>query len=228
MRRMRGFLNSLARALAVLIMATAPLCAAQAADLMHARVWAGPQYTRVVLDMSGPLDYQVRRDGTQMVVDLGDSRIADGFFDPSAQGLYRGMSHRIEGNRLKLVASVAADSQLKSFVLKPTSGSDYRLVLDLYPGHDQPASGVADAAPTPVAELPAMPDNRKPIIVPRLGSRAHSSLAITQQAAALLNGQRKVVVAIDAGHGGKDQGAHGPGGTLEKTSRWRWRATWRR
>src|SRR3546814_20990240 len=32
----------------------------------------------------------------------------------------------------------------------------------------------------------------------------------------MLNGQRQVVVAIDAGHGGKDQGAHGPGGTLEK------------
>ena len=32
----------------------------------------------------------------------------------------------------------------------------------------------------------------------------------------MLNGQRQVIVAIDAGHGGKDQGAHGPGGTLEK------------
>jgi N-acetylmuramoyl-L-alanine amidase len=32
----------------------------------------------------------------------------------------------------------------------------------------------------------------------------------------MLNGQRAVVVAIDPGHGGKDQGAHGPGGTLEK------------
>jgi N-acetylmuramoyl-L-alanine amidase len=37
-----------------------------------------------------------------------------------------------------------------------------------------------------------------------------------EQAAAMLNGQRQVVVAIDAGHGGKDQGAHGPSGTLEK------------
>ena len=202
----------------MLTLATAPLCAAEAADLMHARVWAGPQYTRVVLDMSGPLAYQIRRDGAQMVVDLGDSRIADGFSDPAAQGLYRGMSHRIEGNRLKLVANVAADSQLKSFVLKPTSGSDYRLVLDLYPGQGKPDSGAAEAAPAPapVADVAAMPDSRQPIVVPRLGGRAHSSLAMTQQAAALLNGQRKVVVAIDAGHGGKDQGAHGPGGTLEK------------
>jgi N-acetylmuramoyl-L-alanine amidase len=32
----------------------------------------------------------------------------------------------------------------------------------------------------------------------------------------MLGGQRQVVVAVDAGHGGKDQGAHGPRGTLEK------------
>jgi N-acetylmuramoyl-L-alanine amidase len=32
----------------------------------------------------------------------------------------------------------------------------------------------------------------------------------------LLNSQRQVIVAVDAGHGGKDQGAHGPDGLLEK------------
>jgi N-acetylmuramoyl-L-alanine amidase len=41
-------------------------------------------------------------------------------------------------------------------------------------------------------------------------------MASTRAAAALLNGERKVVIAVDAGHGGDDPGAHGPSGTLEK------------
>src|SRR5699024_5203114 len=36
------------------------------------------------------------------------------------------------------------------------------------------------------------------------------------KAAKLLQGARKVVVAVDAGHGGRDPGAHGPRGTKEK------------
>jgi N-acetylmuramoyl-L-alanine amidase len=43
-----------------------------------------------------------------------------------------------------------------------------------------------------------------------------SGMSSTRAAAALLNGERKVVIAVDAGHGGDDPGAHGPGGTLEK------------
>jgi N-acetylmuramoyl-L-alanine amidase len=225
MRRMKGILNKLARSVAAgLVLATAPLCATRAADLMRARVWAGPDYTRIVLDMSGPLDYKTAQTGTQLVVDLGASRLADGFSDPTAQGLLHGMSHVSEDNRLKLIASVSPASRLKSFVLKPATGSDYRLVLDLYPAQRgavakvpsvsaDARSVVASVAVSPTGD--ALDEPRREPVRSRVG-RGHSSLVVTQQAAAMLNGQRKVVVAIDAGHGGKDQGAHGPGGTLEK------------
>ena len=64
MRLMRGYLNNLGGFIAVAIMAIAPLCAARAADLKDARVWAGPDYTRVVLEASGPLRYTVnQKDG---------------------------------------------------------------------------------------------------------------------------------------------------------------------
>ncbi len=216
MRPMRAYLNSIAGLAAAALLLAVPLDSARGADLMHARVWAGPAYTRVVLEVSGPLDYTISQDAAQAVVDLGDSRIADGFADPAAQGLYRGMRHASEGNRLKLFASMVPGSRLKSFVLKPTTAdADYRLVLDLYPPGDSLTATPATAEPAD-APLRSIAAVAEPVRPRHRGMRAHTSLASTQQAAALLNGQRKVVVAVDAGHGGKDQGAHGPGGTLEK------------
>ena len=199
MPTMAGYLNSMFRrgAMVVAAVAVAPVCAVHAANLEGVRVWAGPDYTRVVIDAAGPLHYKIRQNGGEILVDLPDSGFSRSFSDPTAQGLLRGMSHARIGKNLQLTAKVHPDSRLKSFVLKPSSGNDYRLVLDLYPN-----SAAADRVVSAAAKPTAAP--------------AHSSRASTQQAAALLNGQRAVVVAIDAGHGGKDSGAHGPSGTQEK------------
>lgn len=209
MRLMRGYLNNWGGWVVVAILAAMPLYAAQAAELKGARVWAGPEYTRVVLDASGPLRYTISQKDGQVVVDLPGSRTTSSFSSPSAQGLYRGMSHARIGDGMQLTAKVAPASRLKSFVLKPASGTDYRLVLDLYPASASVAAAApAEAAPAPVVQAPAA--------VPSYSNPTHSRRVAAEQAAAMLNGQRQVVVAIDAGHGGKDQGAHGPGGTLEK------------
>jgi N-acetylmuramoyl-L-alanine amidase len=209
MRLMRGYLNNWGGWVVVAILAAMPLYAAQPAELKGARVWAGPEYTRVVLDASGPLRYTISHKDGQVVVDLPGSRTTSSFSSPSAQGLYRGMSHARIGDGMQLTAKVAPASRLKSFVLKPASGTDYRLVLDLYPA----SASVATAAPTEAAPAPVV---QAPAAVPSYSNPTHSRRVAAEQAAAMLNGQRQVVVAIDAGHGGKDQGAHGPGGTLEK------------
>jgi N-acetylmuramoyl-L-alanine amidase len=247
MRVMRRYLNSFGGFFAVVILATAPLCNVQASDLKGARVWAGPQYTRLVIDASGPLDYKVTQSVDQLVVDLGDSQVTGSFADPSGHGLFHGMTHGRQGGRLQLTAKVAPNSRLKSFVLKPASGSDYRLVLDLYPGSAPAATPIPHS--TVVAEHVASDDvkedisdeggsstargarevaavtadvavpTREPVVMPASSRTTRESRkwgTSSREAAAMLGGQRKVVVAIDAGHGGKDQGAHGPSGLLEK------------
>jgi len=204
MRRMHGRLNSLGGWFAAALLTVAPLCAATAADLKGARVWAGPDHTRVVLDASGPLKYEISREKGQIVVDLSGIRLGGGFADPSAQGLFRGMSHARVGDSLRLTAKVDPDSSLKSFVLKPSGGEkNYRLVMDLYPGSDAVADKPAPASASPVDDT-------------TYSNPTHSSRVAAEHAAAMLNGHREVVVAIDAGHGGKDPGSHGPSGTLEK------------
>ena len=198
---MRGYLNKLAGwGVAAMLAALLP-CAAQAAQIKDARVWAGPQYTRVVLDADGPLHYTIAQKDGRIVVDLRDSQAVGGFSAPTAQGLFRGISHARRGDDLQLIAAVDPASTLKSFVLKPTANDNYRLVLDLYP-----ASAPSAKAPTASAPIPTV----------TYSNPTHSRRVAAEQAAAMLGGQRAVVVAIDAGHGSKDQGAHGPAGTLEK------------
>lgn len=219
MRLMKGYLNNWGGFVAVAIMAAMPFCAARAADLNGARVWAGPEYTRVVFDAAGPLHYTISQKNGEVVVDLSGSRVTREFADPAAQGLYRGMSHARIGDRLLVTAKVDPASRLKSFVLKPSSGNNYRLVLDIYPdGHaSAAATGMASATPVPAKVPTQTPVPVVPAATPpQYSNPTHSRRVAAEQAAAMLNGQRQVVVAIDAGHGGKDQGAHGPGGTLEK------------
>jgi N-acetylmuramoyl-L-alanine amidase len=205
MRLMRRYLNNWCGCLIGLSMAI-PVAVSQAADLKDARVWAGPEYTRVVLDAEGPLQYKISQKGDQVIVDLTGSRALKEFSDPAAQGLFKGMSHARIGDSLQLTARIDATSRLKSFMLKPDSGNHYRLVLDLYP------SGGAVASVAKPADLVASP----PVASPHYSNPTHSGRVAAQQAAAMLGGQRQVVVAVDAGHGGKDEGARGPAGTLEK------------
>ncbi|MGN6705531.1 MAG: N-acetylmuramoyl-L-alanine amidase [Rhodanobacter sp.] len=203
---MRGYLNKLAGWGAAAMLAAFLPCAAQAAQIKDARVWAGPQYTRVVLDADGPLHYTIGQKDGQIVVNLRDSQAAGSFSAPAAQGLFLGISHARRGDDLQLIAAVDPASTLKSFVLKPTADDNYRLVLDLYPAG-------APGAKAPVAKASVA---SAPIPTVTYSNPTHSRRVAAEQAAAMLNGQRAVVVAIDAGHGGKDQGAHGPAGTLEK------------
>lgn len=229
---MRGYRSVCCLVTSFAILASLPVGVSKAADVKSARVWAGPEYTRLVLDLSGPVTYKIDQDNGQVVLNLPSSALAGGFVSPKAQGLYKGLGSDSQGSRLLLTAKVDPDSRAKSFVIKPSADAkDYRLVVDLYPGKGNQGKGSAGgskAAPAgegdddsaPMAD--AAPAAPLPTVTPSKSAgrnsvkSSQSGMASTRQAAALLNGSRKVVVAIDAGHGGKDPGSHGPGGTLEK------------
>lgn len=221
-------------AVATLALAT-PVRPSQAAELKSARVWASPEYTRVVFDLSGPLHYQLTQQNGVVVIDIADGSLARGFAAPAAQGLFKGLDDDRRGSGVRLSAKVDPHSRPKSFLLNPSGKSGYRLVVDLYPDGDSnhPVSERVDskavaataraqneAAIAQVTAMQSQPEAPQAQPQPQPSSRGSRrtprSAYSSRQAAALLNGERKVIVAIDAGHGGKDQGAHGPGGTLEK------------
>jgi N-acetylmuramoyl-L-alanine amidase len=233
---MRGLLTRAICVTATALLTAVPAVAVRAADVKDARVWAGPEYTRVVFDLSGPAKYKLSQQGDQVVLELSDSRVA-GRLAPSAQGLLKSLDSSSQGGSLRLTASVTSNTQPKTFVLGPSGEAGYRLVLDLYPGAGgsvaagapavasmsntpSPKTAVSQPAPaSPVADAgddaasAATPD---PVVVNASSKLTSRKGVTTRQAAVLLNSQRQVIVAVDAGHGGKDQGAHGPSGLLEK------------
>ena len=164
---------------------------AHAVDLRAIRFWAGPDGTRVVLDLSGSARHnlQVLKNPDRIVLDVSQTHVAaHARAKPSGVVKQVRMARRSSGD-LRIVFDLGRAVQAKSFLALPNKRYGYRLVIDLgSPGTDAQAAAVAAVAgpATPIKVEHAPPD------------------------------ARDLVIAIDAGHGGEDPGAIGQNGTREK------------
>lgn len=192
-----------------------------AKELRDVRVWAGPETTRVVFDLSAPTDHKLFSlvAPERVVIDLDgverSSRLA-----ASLEG--SGLVQRIRTGRrpdgaLRVVLDLRVAVRPKSFALTPNGDYGYRLVVDLGEqdslnlpeGRD--STTVAAAAPEAAPELAPEPASAAPQIeVPA----AQAPLPAAKPRSTLY--EKPIVIAIDAGHGGKDSGARGAHGVLEK------------
>ncbi len=163
----------------VLLLASGAATAAPT-SLKDIRVWASPDSTRVVLDLSAAASYTLfsLSGPERIVIDLEktDANLS-ALRLPDGAGIVKAV--RIgerDGDGLRIVLDMNAQVEPKSFLTPPNETYGHRLVVDL---------GVQQA-PRPVKVAGG-------------------------------EGQRDIVVAIDAGHGGEDPGAIGRAGTREKT-----------
>ncbi len=158
------------------------------------RLWAGPDGTRVVFDLSGPARYtfSTLQNPERVVVDIKSARLENiSLAMPAGQGFAKQLRAGVQGADLRLVVDLTGPAAPKLFTVDPQGGLGHRLVLDLAAGSAAP---VVASAPAPAA----------PVAAP---------LSVVKSTPAL---GRDIVVAIDAGHGGKDPGSLGASGTREK------------
>lgn len=163
------------------------------AKVSAVRTWAGPDHTRLVLDLDRPVSHDIflLDNPRRLVLDVPNARSTGSMPRPAEFGdtISRLRSGVRNGRDLRLVLDLTAEVKPRSFVLPPQDGQGHRLVVDLLPRRR-----AAAPAPAPVvAPVPVAVPRRVP--TPTAG---------------------ELVVAIDAGHGGKDPGAIGKGGTREK------------
>lgn len=155
------------------------------------RVWKAPDNTRLVFDLTGPVEHHLftLQNPERVVIDLSNSEktAALDLLDFKDGPVTNVRSAPQGGNQLRVVLDLNQRMQPKSFLLKPNEQYGHRLVIDLYP----PAGQFA-----PAAQTPAQASKPRPAPAPGAG--------------------RDIVIAIDPGHGGDDPGAIGPSGLREK------------
>ncbi|MEM7401978.1 MAG: N-acetylmuramoyl-L-alanine amidase [Pseudomonadota bacterium] len=157
--------------------------------------------TRIVFDLSAPVKHSVfvLKNPDRVVLDI-DQCDANGKLSASRIGgtLVKDIRYAQKtSEKLRVVFDLNASVSPKSFLLPPQSGKAYRLVLDL-----TASSSVPLVASNKQVEKSA--DIKKPRVEPVVAMPDATTRV------------RDVVVAIDAGHGGKDPGAIGRAGTREK------------
>jgi len=197
--------------LALTIVIAAPLALADAAEIRGVRASSGPVSTRVVLDLSEPAGHRMfmLSDPSRVVVDLPGMSTPEGLPLPEARGfLTRVRIGNQPGDVLRVVLDVKPNVTPTSFVLGPEARFGHRIVVDLKAAEsaapvERVRAPVAEAEPSRAGPPRAEPGAPAPEIVMRAPRRE--------------SGQgRDLVIAIDAGHGGKDPGAIGPKGAREK------------
>jgi N-acetylmuramoyl-L-alanine amidase len=184
--------------------------AAAPVQVYEVRLWSGPEGTRLVLDLSAPVRYEVftLENPDRVVVDLARAELALRKELPKGQGRVKALrSGPQAGGGLRLVLDLDSAQTVRSFAVGPDAASGHRLVLELPPSGVPAGTAALPAAPTGVEYLAAASATLRP--------EAPKPESPVKSAGTTATG-RDVVVAVDAGHGGQDPGAIGRGGTREK------------
>lgn len=159
-------------------------------QLESVRIWAAPESTRIVFDLSGVPDY------TYFSLD-GPSRLVVDLKKTTAKVVLKNLE-----NNSKLVKGVRISKS-------PTKG-DLRLVIDLVKPLNASLFSLPVTAPYGNRLVVDLEDKTLTTATAIVSSTPVKT--VTQAA----QSSRDIVIAIDAGHGGDDPGSIGPSGVYEK------------
>jgi N-acetylmuramoyl-L-alanine amidase len=198
--------------------------------ISSARIWPAQDYTRLTLESKQPISYKLFTipNPERLVVDLDDVEINTALNelagkinrdDPYIKSVRVG---RFKPGVVRLVLDLKAQIKPQLFSLKPVGEYGHRLVLDVYP----------QVAIDPLMALAQQSENKLAASAPVVASAVAAPPAAEPKPAAVAQAEpaapkptplprtelstRVLIVAVDAGHGGEDPGAHGRKGTYEK------------
>jgi len=185
---------------------------------VQTRVWPSNEYTRFTIESTDYIknDQSILKNPDRVVIDLKSININNSLKDLSKVDFKDNSS--ISGVRVaqydpgtvRIVVDLRHESKIKIFSLKPFKSYGHRLVVDVYHEEDEIAhllKQLQAKAGDDQKDNSQKVEDEKTNLTTKEKSREEQPKE-TEQA--------KIVVAIDAGHGGEDPGARGSSGTKEK------------
>ncbi|ONG03806.1 N-acetylmuramoyl-L-alanine amidase AmiB [Klebsiella pneumoniae] len=167
---------------------------ATAASLSDIQVSNGDQQARITLSFVGEPEYSFTPQGKRLVaLDIKQTGVLQGLpLQFSGSNLVKSIRAGTpqDTQTLRLLVDLTEDGKTRA--VKQQNGANYTVVFTIN----------ADAPPPPPPP---------PVVVKRANNQT-----VTRPAARTVSADDKVIIAIDAGHGGQDPGAIGPNGTKEK------------
>jgi N-acetylmuramoyl-L-alanine amidase len=168
------------------------------AEVVAARIWPAPEYTRLTLETKEELKYTLFtvKDPERLVLELETDEIAGPITDLQGKLTVEDpyiKALRVARNRpgiVRVVLDLKQTVNAQVFTLKPVAEYGYRLVLDLHPL-------------VPIDPLAQLIEQTQQSQAPQ-PPKAPGAVA------------RLATIVIDAGHGGEDPGAIGRRGSREK------------
>jgi N-acetylmuramoyl-L-alanine amidase len=120
----------------VALLLTAFAVAAPPVTVKDVRLWAGPDATRLVFDLSAPVEHSVMtlQDPDRVVVDIEGARVDTARAMPEGQGFVKQLRVGPQGRSdLRFVIDLSSPASPNSFDVAPSGSYGHRLVVDLTP-----------------------------------------------------------------------------------------------
>jgi N-acetylmuramoyl-L-alanine amidase len=147
--------------IALFALALAWVAPARAVEVRAVRLWASPENTQVVIELSGSAKHTLMqlKNPDRVVLDVAGARLSAGARRPAASGVVKEVRMaRRPGGELRVVLDLTRPMRAKSFLATPNDRYGYRVVVDLA----GPVAAIA--AEAPIKAEHARPEARDLII----------------------------------------------------------------
>ncbi|MGR8941201.1 MAG: N-acetylmuramoyl-L-alanine amidase [Gammaproteobacteria bacterium] len=180
--------------------------------------WSSAKQSRMMIDVSAIPVHNIAliNQPNRLVIEIQNARLGQKLAQPPAGHPFFTGIHAVQKNRdVRIVADLKRQIGYESFTLNPNKMYGHRLIVDLV--DKGPLSEAQRPQEKPAVRIAqAEQKTQKPVKPARKAVKDNAAVKPAKETQSVLRKGRDIVVAIDAGHGGDDPGAHGPGGTEEK------------